>query len=323
MNQGERQNLYREIGYETMNRISKVSVVTPYSLVAAALLCQYRRGLSHEDLIDIVVEFYDYLSFNHVALSTTFAQKDRAINDAINLFISQGVISKIGGEEEEEGFEEIVYSLEDEKRPTLEYYKNNILHFFLPLSFAASSILSYREDAIPLMNLMEDYKFFKRVFRYEFIFDSQKDDAEEIREVLSYLYGRKMIIGEERNGEAWIEVSGRGRRALRPFAGLIHNYIESYWVVMRAASSLRKEAKPEKDFNKRILKMGTKMFRKGEVIRAEALSQSNYDSALKVLRDAEILHEVTSEGKKDVTFYSLTENRNRIESLRQRLFRFL
>jgi glycerol-3-phosphate O-acyltransferase len=323
MDVAERQNLYREIGYETMNRISKVSIVTPYALVAAALLCQYRRGLSHEDLLDIVAEFYDYLSYSHVALSTTFAQKERAINDAINLFISQGVVSKIGGEEEEEGFEEIVYSLEDEKRPTLEYYKNNILHFFLPLSFAAASILSYREDAIPLMNLMEDYKFFKRIFRYEFIFDSQKDDAEEIREVLSYLYGRRMIIGEERNGEAWIEVSGRGRRALRPFAGLIHNYIESYWVVMRAASSLRREAKPGKDFNKLITRMGSKMFRKGEVIRAEALSQANYDSALKFFHDAEIIHEIAGEEKKDVTLYSLTDNRNRIESLRQRLFRFL
>lgn len=321
MNQAERQNLYRDIGYEVMNRISKVSVVTPYSLVAAALLCQYRRGLSHEDLLDIVVEFYDYLSFTHVALSTTFAQKERAINDAINLFISQGVIAKIGGEEEEEGFEEIVYSLEDGKRLTLEYYKNNILHFFLPLSFAAASILSYREDAIPLMNLMEDYKFFKRIFRHEFIFDSQKDDAEEIREVLSYLYGRRMIIGEERNGEAWIEVSGRGRRALRPFAGLIHNYIESYWVVMRAVSSLRKEAKPEKDFNKLVLKLGAKMFRKGEVIRAEALSQANYESALKVLRDGEVIRETT--GEKDIRLYALTDDRNRIESLRQRLFRFL
>jgi len=323
MNVGERQSLYRDIGYETMNRISKVAVVTPSALVAAALLCQYRRGLSHEDLLDIIAEFYDYLSFKHVALSTTFAQKERAINDAINIFITQGVVSKIGGEEEEEGFEEIVYSLEDEKRPTLEYYKNNILHFFLPLAFAASSILSYREDAIPLMNLMEDYKFFKRVFRREFIFDSQKDNAEEIREVLSYLYGRRMVIGEERNGEAWIEVSGRGRRALRPFAGLIHNYIESYWVVMRAASVLRKEPKSGKDFNKLIQRMGAKMFRKGEVIRAEALSQANYESALKVLRDDEILHEVASEEKKDTWLYSLTDNRNRIESLRQRLFRFL
>jgi len=323
MNVGERQSLYREIGYDTMNRISKVAVVTPSALVAAALLCQYRRGLSHEDLLDIVAEFYDYLSFKHVALSTTFAQKERAINDAINIFITEGVVSKIGGEEEEEDFEEIVYSLADEKRPTLEYYKNNILHFFLPLAFAASSILSYREDAIPLMNLMEDYRFFKRVFRREFIFDSRKDDAEEIREVLSYLYGRRMIVGEERNGEAWIEASGRGRRALRPFAGLIHNYIESYWVVMRAASALRKAPKSGKDFNKLVLKMGAKMFRKGEVIRAEALSQANYQSALNVLRDEEILHEVAGEEKKELMLYSLTDNRNRIESLRQRLFRFL
>jgi glycerol-3-phosphate O-acyltransferase len=323
MTVGERQSLYRKIGYETMNRISKVSVVTPSALVAASLLCQYRRGLSHEDLLDIIAEFYDYLSFNHVALSTTFAQKERAINDAVNLFIAQGVISKIGGEEEEEGFEEIVYSLDDEKRPTLEYYKNNILHFFLPLAFAASSILSFREDAIPLISLMEDYKFFKRIFRREFIFDSRKDDAEEIREVLSYLYGRRMIIGEERNGEAWIEVSGRGRRALRPFAGLVHNYIESYWIVMRAASALRKEPKSGRDFNKLILRMGAKMFRKGEVIRAEALSQANYESALRVFRDEGIFREVARDEKKDLTLYSLTENRKRVESVRQRLFRFL
>jgi len=43
-------------------------------------------------------------------------------------------------EEEEDEFEEVVYSLEDDKRMNLEYYKNNILNYFLPVSFLATSI---------------------------------------------------------------------------------------------------------------------------------------------------------------------------------------
>ena len=38
-----------------------------------------------------------------------------------------------------------------------------------------------------------------------------------------------MIAGLDK-GEACIEVRGRGRTSLRPFAGLIHNYVESYWI---------------------------------------------------------------------------------------------
>ena len=323
MNQEERQSLYRKIGYEIVGEISKVSVVTPYALVAAALLCQYRRGLSHEDLMDIVMEFYDYLVFRGVPLSTTFANREKAVSDAIQLFVTQGLISKIGGEEEEDGFEEIVYSMEDEKRLQLEYYKNNILHFFLPMAFAAASILSYREDSIPLLNIMEDYKFFKRIFRHEFIFDAGRDDAAEIRDVLSYLHEGRMISGEERQDEAWIEVRGRGRRGLRPFAGLIHNYIESYWVVTRASSQLRKEMRTEKDFGRLVQKMGARMFRKGEVIRAEALSQANYDSAIRILRDAGIIRRAELADKKGVTMLSITEERAPIEELRQKLFRFL
>jgi len=34
-------------------------------------------------------------------------------------------------------------------------------------------------------------------------------------------------------------VKGRGRTNLHPFAGLIHNYMESYWVVIRGCYYLR------------------------------------------------------------------------------------
>jgi glycerol-3-phosphate O-acyltransferase len=256
----------------------------------------------------------------------TFSDREMAVAEALNLFAQSGLISRMGAEDEEEEIEEIVYSLEDDKRMNLEYYKNNILHYFLPAIFVATSILTSPEDMIPVNRISDDYSFFKRLFRHEFIFDDQKKDLDEVRETLSYLRDRGMIAGFDREEKAWIEVKGRGRTSLLPFAGLIHNYMESYWVVVRGCYYLRKGPKAERDWLKYIRGLGARMYRKGEIRRAEALSQSNYQSAIWYLQDVNIITvtEVQDKGEKRTTRrYALTGNRVQMESLRRRLFKFL
>jgi glycerol-3-phosphate O-acyltransferase len=327
MTLAQRQSLYRKIGYEIALRINHVSVVTPFSLVASGLLCHDRRGISYDELMDVLKLFYDYLTHKKVSLAETLINREKAIGDALALFDQSDLISRMGEEEDErDETEEIVYSLEDNKRLNLEYYKNNILHYFIPVSFVATSMLSSDEDMIPLNQILMDYRFLKRLFWREFIFDDQKDDLDEVNDVLAYLNSRGMIAGFERDGKAWIEVKGRGRMNLMPFAGLIHNYFESYWVVMRGCFYLKKGSKPEKDWLKNIQRLGAKMYRKGEIRRAEALSQSNYQSAIRFLQDEEILTDAEpgEKGeKKETNLYSLTGNKTKMESLRRRLFKFL
>jgi len=325
MNVAERQSLYRRIGYKIVRAINQVSVVTPFALASAGLLCYDRRGISHGELADVVESFHDYLSFRKVSFAMTFADREAAIAEALNLFDQSDLISRMGAEEEEE-VEEIVYSLDDDKRMNLEYYKNNILHYFLPASFVASSILTNQEDMIPLNRINDDYAFFKRLFRHEFIFDEVKKDRDEVGETLAYLHSRGMIAGFDNEEKSWIEVKGRGRKNLLPFAGLIHNYMESYWVVVRGCYYLRKGPKAERDWLKAIRGLGARMYRKGEIRRAEALSQSNYLSAIRYLQDANIITmtEVQDKGeKRTVKRHALTENRVQMESLRRRLFKFL
>jgi glycerol-3-phosphate O-acyltransferase len=135
-----------------------------------------------------------------------------------------------------------------------------------------------------------------------------------------------MIMGEERNEQAWIEVKGKGRTHLKPFAGLLSSYIESYWVVIRGCSYLRKEPRTERDLMKKIQGLGAKMYRKGEIRRSEALSQSNFQSALRFLQESEILFmtETRDKGEKKVTcHYALTDDKSQLESLRRRLFKFM
>ena len=329
MTMEERQSLYRKLGYEIALSINKVSVVTPFALISAGLLSTDRRGISHDDLLVILKEFYEYLVHLGVSLAATFVRRDKAINDALALFDQSGLISRLGDEDDEEAeLEEIVYCLDDDKRLNLEYYKNNILHFFLPLSFVATSMLAHPEDNIPLKLILEDYRFLKRLFWNEFIFDQEQDDGQEVNSALNYLHGCGMIAVRQQgeNAEACFEVKGRGRTNLRPFAGLIENYIQSYWVVIRACAYLRKGPRSEREWLKSIHKLGAKMLRKGEISRAEALSEANYQNAMIALQAEQILalsENNEKKDRKDRKIFSLTEDRRAQESLRRRLFRFM
>jgi len=321
----ERQSLYRKIGYEAVLAINKVSVVTPFSLVASGLLSHDRRGISHDELSGILNEFYEYLSTRQVKFAATFAHRDKAIADALNIFSSTDIISRVEAAEEEEEMQEVVYSLADAKRLNLEYYKNNILHFFMSICFVATSMVKNPEDVMSLAKVMGDYKFLKWLLWNEFIFDESRDDVEEVDDVLAYLHARSMIITTERQGEVWIEVKSKGESKLKPFTGLIHNYLESCWIVIRSLVYLKKKPLTQKEWLTKIRPLGDRMFRKGEILRAEALSQANYQNAIKFLEDAEIIISQAREekGGKRETTYSLTDNRAQLEVLRRRLFKFL
>jgi len=325
----ERQSLYRKIGYELVLEINNVSVVTPFSLVACVILSHDRRGISHNDLMGILNEFYEYLQVRKVKFAETFSNHEKAINDALNIFVQSGFIDKIEAEEDEdEEMQEVVYTLKEEKRLNIEYYKNNILHFFIPLCFVATAIVKNNEDTISLNQIIEKFRFLKTLLWNEFIFDEHRDDVEEVNEVLAYLYDKNMITSVEHDGQVFIEIKGRGSRKLKPYADLIHNYLESCWIVMRSCLYLKKTPLTKKDWLKKIMVLGDRMYRKGEVSRRESLSQANYQNVILYLEDAQLITTITGEktdkksGKKE-TLYTPTENRAEMEVLRRRLFRIL
>jgi len=88
---------------------------------------------------------------------------------------------------------------------------------------------------------------------------------------------------------------------------------------------LKKKPLTQREWLIKIRPLGDRMFRTGEVLRAEALSQANYLNAIKFMEDAELIISQTGEekgGKREIT-YSLTDNRAQLEVLRRRLFKFL
>jgi len=160
--------------------------------------------------------------------------------DTLQIMEREGFISTMRSEEEE-GIEidETVYCLAEEKRIALEYYKNTILTYFIPISFVATSIVSHHADTIALERIIADYQFLKSLFWHEFIFDEHHDDLEEVNEALAYFHERGVITMQSVTGSSWLEMKGRGRTKLQYFAGLIANYVDAYWVALRGLAYLR------------------------------------------------------------------------------------
>jgi len=323
----DRRALYRKIGYEIALNIANVSVVTPFSMIAAALLSHDHYGISHEDLLECLESFQNYLEFRNTQFAETLAHESNTIKNTIKKFEESKYISKISTDEEEEEEIEVVYSLEDDKRLAIEYYKNNILHFFLPISFFALSTLHQGNDEVSLREVHRDYSYLKRLFRHEFIFDDNVEDITEIEEIVAYLKMRGKISVNDTEQDTKIVVRGMGRKRLERFAALTKNYIESYWVVVRSLHYLKKRALPAKEFLKKTMVLGNMLHKKGEIRRAEALSHVNYLNALRYLRERGIILEEhrkeKGDSKRTTKYYSLSTDKFILEAVRRDLFRFV
>ena len=291
----------QELSYRIIQAINQISVVTPFALVCAALLTYPRKGVYRRELLQIIQVLYDYLKAQGVPEADSLEDLSQAVEDTLTLCGSRKLITPI---EKEEGLTDELglggYSIDETKRPLLEYYKNNILHFFLPAAMVSLSILARQGFEFNREQILEDYCFLQDFFRNEFIF-SDLDPESQVKQTLEYFDSRGVVINLD-PPEASYTLSASGLKDLAYFANLLFNYLESYWIVFRSIKYLQKKPRSEKEFLKRIQSIGAKLHKLGEVERNEALSEATFQNALKIFGEKGIVLKKAPEGKGATTF---------------------
>ncbi len=321
LSEEERRTIGRDLAFNIIQNINEVSVVTPFSLVCAALLTYPRKGVYRRELLEIINVFYDFLVERQAHLAETLTHLPQAVEEALTLCEARKLITPI--EKEEELADELglgAYSIDESKRLVLEYYKDNIIHFFIPVSLVAMSILATQGVEFTGNQILADYRFLKDLFKYEFIYDDLGSEANVAR-MLKYFSNRGVIGVIDRDADTYL-LSASGLKELSYFANLLHNYLESYWITLRSIKYLKKRPRNERDFLKRIQSIGTKLHKVGEVERAEALSDANFRNALKLFGEKGVILKKVKEGKQPTTF-SRPEDEDAREFYGQQLARFL
>jgi len=247
---------YEKLGYQLVNEINRLTVVTPGSVVACGLLSSAKPARRAQELTQTFNWLHQYLVELGVRLSGSFERHPDWQNEALDFYQSRKLIEV---SEDKEGGETLV-SVPEEKRFYLEFYKNNIIHFFLPPAMTALILLRDKKQK----EILADYTRLKAMFKYDFVFPPSESEEEEVRRSQRYF---------QNNGE-------KNELELKSFAGLIANFLESYLISLRTLLGITSPT-TERDFLSRAQKVGEKLFQLREIERKEAISRLNFMGALR------------------------------------------
>ncbi len=274
-------------GERILHRINAETVALPTAIVSLAVLAHPRRGLRHGDLRARVERVRTFLAAAGVAEGGGMRHVDGILEEALARFAKNKMITAL---EEEHGR---VYSIVPERRVTLEYYKNTILHAFAPAAFYAGAVRALGADQVDTTAVARLFRLQQFLLRYEFVLDPDADeDTLEARAVA----GLEAYGALARDGTA-LRVVDKAR--VGEMANLVANFLESYLLVLRTAKNA-KTPLVAKDLAREALTFGKTLLAVDELTRPEALNLVNIENAVRSFAEDGVLRRL-ADGRLELT----------------------
>ncbi len=293
---GDAGDLMSSVADRIVRKISDAVVVTPYSLVSAAMLVSSARGFDLSSLRARAGLMLEYLTRSGARIAGEL-KGGTPLNDIIDrvldAFEHDGIISRIqmdGKRKSGDGVLGGFYSLHDEQRARINFYKNNIVHYFLPVSFYSAALLGAAAGGTTAKGNDAERIFgrLKELFAREYVYPVTMDDtAAACAAAGDFLSGVSAL--ERDNGTIFI--TDGGTEVVLGFTQMVRDVMESFHVVFGALAGLGEGRMQKKGFLDEVRKSGMKRFHLGDVTLFESLSLPGYQSALAAALDQKALRE--------------------------------
>ncbi len=296
----ETNTLIRYFGYKFMNAINSISVVTPYGLVASAILNCSKTRFSYDHLKFHVDTYMNYLVATKAKLADTLiADPDRSFDTVLETFVQRKFITNTITEM----LDETVitqYSIYENKRPGLEYYKNNCIALFIHGAFTALSILERDAFLFAATDLHDSYIFLSKFFINEFSYNVDRPAEFFVRKNIKAFIDDAILIPHPKLPDTY-NLTSAGFRKLKIFSSFLKTFFESYWIVLNHFMQHPQNSTTAKDRIKKFQTLGNRMYKNKEIERIEALSKVTYKNADGFFTANGVRG---SENKEKITFYS-------------------
>jgi glycerol-3-phosphate O-acyltransferase len=292
----QRRTLVQRIAHQITHEIDRVTVATPAALVATALLTNRHRGIMEVDLVAEARTVLASLERLGAPLAPSILDesgqlREEAVRETIRLFLDGKLI--VAHAPDASPGAGPIYGVPEERRIALEYYKNNILHFFVPNALIAAALRGSEAGPVSEDALKERVRTLSRLFKYEFMYRADAPFDAIFEDAIQGL----VAAGElEREHGQVRTANGPGGARIAVYAELLRTYFESYRVALRGAELLVEAPLARKDWLKRTLAIGQRMYLAGEIERRESISRPKLETAIQALRD----HGVIALGELDM-----------------------
>jgi glycerol-3-phosphate O-acyltransferase len=275
----EQNALCRNLGYRIINAINQSAVVTAYGLVASAILNCARERFSYDQIMSIVETYIKHLGNQDAKLADTLIlDQVYAVEQALDAFVQRKFIEPVS-KDKSIPHHDRDYLVNAAKRPSLEYYKNNCIAFFIPAAFTALSILEKDAFQFSAADLHADYRFLQNFFKFEFAYDIDQSPEFKVRKIIKAFIDDAILMPHQTIPDTY-NVTSSGFRKLRLFSIFLKTYFESYWIVLSFLQNTSKNSIKAKDRLKKILSNGNRMYKRHEIVLPEALSKVSFQNAV-------------------------------------------
>ena len=281
----EKRALVQRIAYRVIDQINRVTIVTPSALVATALLCNRRRGMAHDDLIHVCAQLVQTLRAQGAGIAEVLVDdadelRHDTVSETVALFLDGKLLARHG-----EGAN-AVYTVPEERRLAVEYYKNNILHFFVPRALIASGIFSEPQAPTTDEELRRRVLYLSRLFKHDFMYRADAGFDEIFDENIRRMLDEGELV---RDGNQIVASDNEAGRRVVLYSNMVRTYFESYRLAVRGVSLLRQGAMTKREWTKRTLSIGQRMYLSGEIELRESLSKHRLEAALHALKEQRVI----------------------------------
>jgi glycerol-3-phosphate O-acyltransferase len=264
--------------------MSKRGKVSPYALVAAAVLSTEKRGIYLADIrrrVDLLVR---YLVPRGVPFTEPVGDAAFWPDPILAVMEAEGAVRADPGERGDD----VLYYVAEDQRLNLCFYKNTLVHHLQFPALLAVALL--RQGPASEEALWEDYRALRRMLRREFILPGGADgpadrEAGEFDEALAYFRDAGFL--DRADGRVFLQRAGE--EAARLLASLIASFLESYFLAFHAVRRLSPAPVAEREIHRRALKAADRMFSTGEIARRESKNKLIFETALGFLEKEGVL----------------------------------
>ncbi len=279
MKSKEQNRLIRNLGYQVINAINRVTVVTPYAVVASAILNFATDKFSYSELLAVNEIYLRYLTAHNVKLADSLVTDHRRVFDqVVDLYCQRKFIEPQPiGKENKAADKNFV--INESHRLNLEYYKNNCIAFFIPAAYTAMAILEKDAFRFSASELHTGFEFWQDFFKYEFAYDVENRPEYSVRKSIKAFIDNAVVMPHKTLPDTY-DITPAALRKLNLFSLFLKTYFESYWIVLSYYKRNPQNSAKPKDRLKKIAARGNRMYKRKEIDRKEALSKVSYQNAV-------------------------------------------
>ena len=287
MDDREQREICRQLGYRFLKSIDRVTVVTPHAVVAAAILNLPKRIFTYEEFIAAAEVYMNYLFARNIKLADTLMMDYvHALEFVFEIYVHRKFIEPVA-EDKEETDAANRFSVNIQRRPALDYYKNNGINYFIPAAFTALAILEKDAFQISSRDLSESYRFLRDFFINEFAYDMNKTPDEYIRQCIRQFTDEAILMPHQSLPDMY-NLTSAGYRKLNLFSGFLKTYFESYLIALNVFMRYPKSFLNSKNTLKKTQSLGTRMFKMKKIERPEAVSRLNFKNAIDFFNNQDV-----------------------------------